>query len=67
MDDGFSDLTDRLIEFRDARDWARFHTTKDLMLSLSLEAAELLELAQWIQDGAPLQVDVWFVRFEQGS
>ena len=54
MDDSFSDLTDRLIEFRDARDWARFHATKDLMLSLSLEAAELLELAQW-KDEATLE------------
>lgn len=40
-------LTERLIAFRDARDWARFHTLKDLLLSLSLEAAEALELAQW--------------------
>ena len=40
-------LTERLIAFRDARDWAQFHTLKDLLLSLSLEAAEALELAQW--------------------
>ena len=40
-------LTDRLIAFRDARDWRQFHSLKDLILSLNLEAAELLELAQW--------------------
>ena len=42
-----NDLTKQLIEFRDARDWRQFHSLKDLILSLSLEASELLELAQW--------------------
>lgn len=40
-------LTDRLLEFRDARDWRQFHSLKDLILSLNLEASELLELTQW--------------------
>ena len=40
-------LTQALIAFRDARDWKQFHTVKDLILSLNLEAAELLELTQW--------------------
>ena len=40
-------LTDRLIAFRDARDWRQFHSLKDLILSLNLEASELLELTQW--------------------
>ncbi len=33
--------------FRDERDWARFHTPKDLAVSISIEAAELLEHFQW--------------------
>ena len=37
----------RVIRFRDDRDWRQFHTPKDLAISLSLEAAELLELFQW--------------------
>jgi NTP pyrophosphatase (non-canonical NTP hydrolase) len=41
------ELTQQLIEFRDARDWRQFHSLKDLILSLSLEASELLELSQW--------------------
>ena len=45
-----AELTDRLLAFRDARDWAQFHGLKDLMLSLQIEAAELLELAQWKSD-----------------
>jgi len=40
-------LTKRLIDFRDARDWKQFHSLKDLILSLNLEASELLELTQW--------------------
>lgn len=40
-------LTDRLIAFRDARDWRQFHVLKDLIVSLNLEASELLELTQW--------------------
>ena len=45
-----NDLTRRLIAFRDARDWQPFHGLKNLMLSLNLEAAEVLELAQWKSD-----------------
>ena len=44
------ELTRRLIAFRDARDWKQFHTLKNLLLSLALEAAEALELAQWKTD-----------------
>jgi len=43
-------LTDRLIAFRDARNWRQFHSLKNLMVSLNLESAELLELAQWKDD-----------------
>ena len=41
------ELTQRLLAFRDARDWRRFHSLKDLIVSLNLEAAEALELTQW--------------------
>jgi NTP pyrophosphatase (non-canonical NTP hydrolase) len=41
------ELTGQLLAFRDARDWRQFHSLKDLILSLNLEASELLELAQW--------------------
>ena len=34
-------------KFRDDRDWRQFHNPKDLAISLSLEAAELLEIFQW--------------------
>lgn len=47
-----SELTQRVIEFRDKRDWKQFHTPKDMALSLTLEAAEVLELFQWVKDAA---------------
>lgn len=37
----------QLLKFRDARDWKQFHNPKDLAISISLEAAELLEIFQW--------------------
>ena len=43
----------RVIQFRDDREWRQFHTPKDLAISLSLEAAELLEIFQW--SGANLE------------
>ena len=43
-------LTNKLIQFRDERDWAQFHTLKNLTAALSVEAAELLELTQWRTD-----------------
>ncbi|MEF8873803.1 MAG: nucleotide pyrophosphohydrolase [Candidatus Thermoplasmatota archaeon] len=36
--------------FRDERDWKRYHTPKDLSLSVSIEASELVELFQWKED-----------------
>lgn len=45
-----ADLTRRLIAFRDERDWRRFHSLKNLIGSVSLEAAELLETVQWRDD-----------------
>lgn len=38
---------DMAIRFRDERNWKQFHNPKDLAISISLEAAELLEVFQW--------------------
>lgn len=46
------ELTRRLIAFRDARDWRQFHSLKNLIVSVGLESAELLELTQWKDDDA---------------
>ncbi|RLB25822.1 MAG: nucleotide pyrophosphohydrolase [Deltaproteobacteria bacterium] len=41
------ELQEKVIHFRDQRDWGKYHNPKDLAISLSLEAAELLEIFQW--------------------
>jgi len=38
---------DRIIQFRNDRDWAQFHTVKDLSLGLGIEVAELQEFFLW--------------------
>ncbi len=40
-------LTRQVMKFRDERDWKQFHNPKDVAISLTLEAAELLEHFQW--------------------
>ncbi len=47
MNDTINQLTKRVIDIRDARDWKQFHNPKDVALSLVLESTELLELFQW--------------------
>lgn len=42
-----SELIDKIVEFRNARDWKQFHNPKDVAISLSLEASEVLEHFQW--------------------
>lgn len=42
-----SDLARRLREFAQERDWEQFHSPKNLAISISVEAAELLEIFQW--------------------
>lgn len=41
------DTIKEVLKFRDDRDWKQFHNPKDLAISISLEAAELLEVFQW--------------------
>jgi NTP pyrophosphatase (non-canonical NTP hydrolase) len=36
-----------ILNFRDERNWKRYHNEKDLAISISLEANELLENFQW--------------------
>ncbi len=40
-------IINKLIEFRNDRDWSQFHNSKDLSIALSIEANELLELFLW--------------------
>lgn len=44
------ELIQKIISFRNKRDWGQFHTPKNLAISLSLEAGEVLEHFQWKTD-----------------
>ncbi|AXE18586.1 nucleotide pyrophosphohydrolase [Runella rosea] len=43
----FEELRQKLIDFRNERDWEQFHNPKDLAIAISIEANELLEVFLW--------------------
>jgi len=43
-----SQLRQAVADFVDERDWQKFHTPKNLAMSLAIEAAELMEHFQWL-------------------
>lgn len=47
MDSKLKDLEHEIITFRDRRDWAQFHSPKNLSQALGIEAAELQEIFLW--------------------
>lgn len=55
MGDSIKELIQKIVAFRDERDWKQFHNPKDMAISISLEAAELLEVFQW--SGADIEAD----------
>jgi dCTP diphosphatase len=60
MNEHITDLTslrDALREFCAARDWHQFHTPKNLVMALSVEAAELVEHFQWSTADESLRPD----------
>jgi NTP pyrophosphatase (non-canonical NTP hydrolase) len=46
----FEELSQRLQKFADDRDWDQFHSPKNLVMALSVEAAELTEHFQWLTE-----------------
>jgi NTP pyrophosphatase (non-canonical NTP hydrolase) len=55
------DFVRAVLAFRDERDWKQFHNPKDLAISITLEAAELLEHFQW---KAPAEVQSFLANEE---
>jgi NTP pyrophosphatase (non-canonical NTP hydrolase) len=47
---GLTQLRDALRQFADERDWDQYHSPKNLASALAVEAAELLELFQWLTE-----------------
>ncbi|MFJ1652280.1 nucleotide pyrophosphohydrolase [Streptomyces sp. NPDC088337] len=52
-------LQRRLAEFAAAREWQPYHTPKNLVAALSVEASELVEIFQWMtpQESAGVMAD----------
>ncbi|SER01299.1 nucleotide pyrophosphohydrolase [Piscibacillus halophilus] len=51
-------LIDSINEFRDVRNWRQYHNPKDLAISISIEAAELLEDFQWKESEQALESNI---------
>jgi NTP pyrophosphatase (non-canonical NTP hydrolase) len=51
------EILKRLLKFRNDRDWEQFHTPKNLAISISVEAAELLEHFQWEKENEALSAE----------
>ena len=51
------ELTDEVRAFGRERDWERYHSPRNLAMALSVEAAELLELYLWCEDGGPQPIN----------
>ncbi len=43
-------ILQKLLEFREKRDWLKFHTPQNIAKSIVLEATEILEVFQWKTD-----------------
>ncbi|KAA8918388.1 MULTISPECIES: nucleotide pyrophosphohydrolase [Xanthomonas] len=56
MPDSLHDLQAAQRAFADARDWGQFHSPRNLAAALSVEAAELLEHFQWLDDAQSKQL-----------
>ncbi len=48
--DRYKEVIEKLINFRDERDWLQFHDSKNLAIAISIEAAELNEIFLWKKD-----------------
>ena len=45
-----TEAVEALIKFRSERDWSKFHTPKNLSMSIAIESSELMEHFQWKND-----------------
>ena len=57
MGDSIKELTEKIVAFRDARNWKQFHNPKDIAISIMLEASELLEVFQWSGEDTAVDTD----------
>lgn len=58
------DIIKEVIAFRDERNWKQYHNPKDLAISLSIEASELLENFQWKNSEEAIELNAEAIRDE---
>lgn len=58
------DLIKKINKFRDDRNWRQFHNEKDLAISISIEASELLELFQWKTSDVAVKKNIAHIKEE---
>lgn len=46
----FDPVQTAIKQFAEDRDWAQFHTVRNLILAIQAEAGELAEVVQWVHD-----------------
>lgn len=64
MADEIQKLQNKILNFRNERDWEKFHKIKDLVLGLTIESSELAELFLWKTDEELDQIDLKKIRHE---
>lgn len=57
MSDSLNDLRARVNEFVEARDWAQFHSPKNLAMAMIVEAGEVVEHFQWVTEEQSRNLD----------
>jgi len=51
-----AEIKKRLAAFAEARNWDQFHSPKNLSMGLAAEAAELLEIFQWLTEKESVEI-----------
>jgi dCTP diphosphatase len=57
MSDNLNHLRQRVNSFVEARDWAQFHSPKNLAMAMIVEAGEVVEHFQWMTEVESRQLD----------
>lgn len=60
----FKEIEQKVIEFRNDRNWEQFHQIKDLLLGLNIEVSELQELFLWKSKEQQAEIDIENIRDE---
>jgi len=60
----FKETEEKVIAFRDERNWKQFHQIKDLLIGLNIEVAELQELFLWKNEKEQSEINIQNIKDE---